>query len=812
MRQTMLVCRERPGAFRSIGGALAQATDGALITLAAGRYEEQLVIRKAVTLAVEAEAGSVQLEAGQGSAIVLEADAVQLSGLAVSGGDAQAPVIDVRWGEAALDGCRIAGESWAAILAQAGACLAVRDCQVRNPAGAGIVVTSGRANVVEKTLISGVGSSALVIADAGRLTVRNCTVEQVGGNGVCLNGRAHAQVEDTTIIACGKPAVAVEQEAGADLARVSVSASADLDAYLAGQGQVSLTDCSFTGSLGQSVHVAAGCAPLLRGCSLAAANVGLHITGQARPRLEDCEISGATVGMVADAESTVELRRVTVTGASQMALLVTGAATVRGEDLSGSADTVGIRAVGRASLVLRTADLTVERGNAIEVGDGAEGDLTGLMLRSDDGHGIAVADDGRITLGSSALQGCGLLVGSGGDIIAETTRITDSAGDGIRVLGSGIIAATSCEVHGARRHGINVQAGGRATLISCTVTGSAGDGVRSNTDDSLVIEACEIRDNGGAAVRDLRAAPPEDSLPEPSAEPARPQAAGAVTEPELAWASGQGSLAELDGLIGLASVKREVRSLINLNKMSQRRQEMGLPVPPMSRHLVFAGPPGTGKTTVARLYGAILAELGVLAKGHLVEVSRADLVAQIIGGTAIKTTEVVTRALGGVLFLDEAYTLTNQSRGTGPDFGREAVETLMKLMEDNRDQLVVIVAGYSELMEQFLSSNPGIASRFTRTVEFPNYSVAELVTITGGMCAKHRYELTEGALQALTTYFEQIPKGPTFGNGRVARKVFESMVNNQASRLASQSGAPEQELSRLMASDVDTVPGARRRA
>src|SRR5258708_7245799 len=170
-----------------------------------------------------------------------------------------------------------------------------------------------------------------------------------------------------------------------------------------------------------------------------------------------------------------------------------------------------------------------------------------------------------------------------------------------------------------------------------------------------------------------------------------------------------------------------------MRRAGQRRGNGAPPgLPPGAR------PRGTGKTTVARLYGAVLAELGVLREGHLVEVSRADLVAQYIGGTAIKTTEVVSRAMGGVLFIDEAYSLTNQSRGSGPDFGREAVETLMKLMEDNRDQLVVIGAGYSELMEQFLSSNPGIASRFSRTIEFPTYSIAELFTIVRGMFSRHR--------------------------------------------------------------------------
>lgn len=240
--------------------------------------------------------------------------------------------------------------------------------------------------------------------------------------------------------------------------------------------------------------------------------------------------------------------------------------------------------------------------------------------------------------------------------------------------------------------------------------------------------------------------------------------------------------------------------------MTQRREELGLPMPPMSRHLVFAGPPGTGKTTVARLYGAVLAELGILSQGHIVEVSRSGLVAQIIGGTAIKTSEVFNKALGGVLFIDEAYTLTNQSKGSGPDFGQEAVETLMKLMEDHRDEIVVIVAGYSEQMDQFLESNPGMASRFARTVEFPNYEVDELVTIVQGLCTKHYYELDDSALEALTRYFENIPKGPTFGNGRVARSLFETMISNQASRLAVDPPRDTAALGRLEAADIGPVP------
>ena len=217
---------------------------------------------------------------------------------------------------------------------------------------------------------------------------------------------------------------------------------------------------------------------------------------------------------------------------------------------------------------------------------------------------------------------------------------------------------------------------------------------------------------------------------------------------------------------------------------------------------LFSGPRGTGKTTVARLYGRILAQLGVLRSGHLVEVARADLVAQIIGGTAIKTTEAFNKALGGVLFIDEAYTLSSGGGGTGPDFGREAIDTLVKLMEDHRDDVVVVAAGYSAEMQQFLSANPGMESRFSRTIEFANYTPEELVTIVRSLCQRHDYRLDEGAAEALLEYFEKIPKDGTFGNGRTARRVFERMTDRQASRLAASPVVAPAELTKLTAEDL----------
>jgi AAA+ superfamily predicted ATPase len=263
-------------------------------------------------------------------------------------------------------------------------------------------------------------------------------------------------------------------------------------------------------------------------------------------------------------------------------------------------------------------------------------------------------------------------------------------------------------------------------------------------------------------------------------------------------------LGELDALVGLESVKREVRTLTNMIEVGRRRQEAGLKAASVRRHLAFTGNPGTGKTTVARLYGEILASLGVLERGHLVEVSRVDLVGEHIGSTAIRTQEAFDRARGGVLFVDEAYALSPED--SGRDFGREAIDTLVKLMEDHRDAVVVIVAGYTAEMERFLTVNPGVASRFSRTISFPDYTAEELLRIVEQQAEEHEYRLAPGTAEGLVKYFDALPKGPAFGNGRTARQTFESMVERHAGRVAALAGASTDDLSLLYPEDLPELP------
>ena len=264
------------------------------------------------------------------------------------------------------------------------------------------------------------------------------------------------------------------------------------------------------------------------------------------------------------------------------------------------------------------------------------------------------------------------------------------------------------------------------------------------------------------------------------------------------------AIEELNGLIGLTTVKHEIETLANVVRVQKMREAHGFHVPTMSLHLVFTGNPGTGKTTVARLIGRIYKGLGVLASGHVVEVERSDLVAGYVGQTAIKTMGMIFKSLDGVLFIDEAYTLAKRSE---TDYGQEAIETLLTAMEDHRDRLVVVAAGYSQRMREFIESNPGLQSRFNKYIEFPDYTTEELLTIFEKLVAQNQYSLPKEAREEVKKILERERResGSNFANARLVRNVFEIAIEHQANRVAAIAAPCNEDLQKITREDLKGI-------
>ncbi|MGP3985809.1 right-handed parallel beta-helix repeat-containing protein [Streptomyces sp. 3N207] len=816
-RQLLRVDPDRSESFRTIGEALAHARTGAVIRIKPGRYRENLTVKTRLTLVADGERGSVEICPPRGTAVVLVADAVMLTDLVLRCGSEDLPVVDAPRGQVAMDGCTVVGSGWTAVLARESGSLAMRDCRISNPEGAGVVDTAATGSVVDNCLIEHLGTSAVVLSEQARTSVTGCRIRDARGNGVLANGEAQGRVADCDISGTEKPALALEGRCATKVVRSLVHDTA-VGIYVTSGSRPVLEEVTVTDTSGPGVVLAAGADPeFLRCVTSRTKGNGLAVTERSRGSFQDCEFDTSAVSAIRVVGSSAPL----LTGTTVRDCADTAASVLLAEGSSAEFDRlevsdatgVGVSIRTGANPLLRNTRITSTGGHGMEVLEDGRGRLENCTVERTDGAGIRVGTGGAPDFDRAVLRStgqAGIRIEAEGRGTVRDGEIHSSSAAGIHVESGGELRADHTRVSESGAHGVLVADGARATFTGCHIGGSVGDGIRVDSSEQVHLTDCAVRDNRGAGLKQSRASERLTVEGLNSSGNAAPDAWGESAEGIAAQSERpgpgekrpEGPLAELESLIGLSDVKHQVRTLVNLNQLAQRRVSLGMPAPPMSRHLVFSGSPGTGKTTVARLYGGILAELGALRSGHLVEVSRADLVARVIGGTAIKTTEAFNEALGGVLFIDEAYSLLSDSKGSGADFGREAIDTLLKLMEDHRDDVVVIVAGYTDEMASFLSSNPGLASRFTRTVEFANFSVEELVTITESMCAAHSYELDPRTLDTLAQHYERMPRDAGFGNGRAARQVFEEMVDRQAFRLGSMADPAEADLSLLLPEDV----------
>ncbi|WP_175439123.1 right-handed parallel beta-helix repeat-containing protein [Streptomyces vilmorinianum] len=784
---TLHVSPTAPGAHRTIAAALRADTGGrpVRVLIEPGRYPQALTLAGTVELRAAQGTDTVVIEVTDGAADAAAVDCtghVTLTGLHIVGRSSAAVrvsgLLRLRdctvegWGDHAVhalpqaeltaDGCRIRvgrttltgaratarrtaflGAKGDAVTLTQGAHAELVDCEVADARGCGVSVTGSTATL-EDCRLHGTGSHAVFAAEHADVRVARCAVRDIHTTALSFVDQARGTVEDTTVSGA-KHGMYIARGADPTVRGVRFDHCRVTGVSVGEQGLGRLADCTLEAVGDTGISVLDGGAPVVDDCRLTDGRLGL-VVHKAQGRFTGLRISDHTSSavLIRD-ESTVELSDVHVRQCTTGLL-------ARGEAVTVTLADATFTDLSHSGIALEgKARVTAERCTIERVA------LFGFNCR-DESH--LSARDCVVTTPGEA----GLLTVSSADAEADGLTVTDSAGCGVLASDSSRVQVTRAVLRGGESDGIRLAASVVGRFTDCEVTGYGGEAISGN--DRVRLD--DIRT--GATDADVR----------------RPEA---------------GPLAALHRMIGLDAAKQQVGVQVDLIRLARWRTEAGLPAPPVAHHLVFSGPPGTGKTSVARLYGQILAALGALKKGHLVEVARGELVGEYLGHTAQKTQRVFERARGGVLFIDEAYSLARRF-GAGADFGQEAIDVLTKLMEDHRDDVVVIAAGYTEEMRTFLNSNPGLRSRFSRTIEFVAYEPEELTRMVELQARTLEYRLEAGVAEQLTARFARRARRGEAANGRDARTLFEGMVERQAGRLAAHERPTREELTLLLADDI----------
>ncbi|WP_283135815.1 AAA family ATPase [Rhizohabitans arisaemae] len=710
---------------------------------------------------------------------------------------------------------KISGEEAWGVLLVTGAAPTVRGLTVRDSSATGVTVMSGAGGEFEDVTVAG-AQRCVMVWERARPVMRRLRLSGFEQAGLWVNEGAAGHYDDVVLTGPGGKVGVLVSEGGDPVLENIVITDAEAG-FMVHNAKGVYTSCSVEGTrmfgfiasgrsepqvnglhvrpvLNRGIEVRTGANGVFENCSVSGGvaevkTSAVKVSDGGQPRFRGLSIDGYDgEGLEISKDTGGEYTQVVVTDLTKAAVSVRDGATPIIKDLTvRRAGAPGHSAVTIWGGTPRLEDVTISEtpGTALYAGGGTV-EVRGLQVDRAGGTDEAVR----------VVEGCTLRVVEGeingparfgvgvvnGRFIAERLTVTGCE-TGVTALPDGVVELQVCRLTGNE---IGLSAGGRrpVRLIGCAVEG--------NTQD-LEIDADapepELTDHTGPVPGRLAVAADDEPVAGVAGGPA------ATAPPPLNEA-----LSALDGLIGLDRVKAEIRKLVDFARLRAVMRERGMRELPFNRHLIFVGPPGTGKTEVAQRYADIAAALGLVAEPKVVKVDRGSLVAKHIGHTEDNMRKAIDRARGGVLFIDEVYQLVE---GGEADFGRQAVDVLLARMEELRDELVVIVAGYAKEMDRFLNFNPGLRSRFTTTITFPNYTPAELVEIVGRFAAEAGFRLPADTRQALNRHFAAVPADTSFGNARHARTVFDAMVIELAGRISE-----TEEIDLLLPSDAE---GALRR-